>query len=310
MTINFEEYKHEYFKSIKQGGLNWSLFPMKLYQLGKKLFWDPSSIDLSKDKEDWEKLNDMEKIMLINTCSKFSAGEEAVALDLHPLIVTLVKEGRVEEVMYLEQFIYEESKHVEAFRRFLDEIGVVEDLSAYTKDLSPNYKKIFYEELPKAMWNLSKDPSPENQARAVVTYNLIVEGVAAEGGYNIFRKITSTYNILPGFAKMINWIATDESRHIAFGIYLIARLVKENGERVYKAAMDHINYLAPYAIGIFSEPGSPEELPFNLKSSEMVEYAKKLLNIRVQAINRAKEMKLEMITPKDLNVIENLGDKI
>ncbi|ADX84388.1 R2-like ligand-binding oxidase [Saccharolobus islandicus] len=307
MGMSFEEYKHEYFKSIRSGGLNWSLFPMKLYQLGKKLFWDPANIDLSKDAEDWKKLNDLEKMFIINVGSKFAAGEEAVALDLHPLIVTLVKEGRVEEVMYLEQFVYEESKHVEAFRRFFDIVNVMEDLSAYTKDLSPNYKKIFYEELPKAMWNLSRDPSPENQVRAVVTYNLIVEGVAAEGGYNIFRQITNTRKILPGLAKMVNLIATDESRHIAFGIYLITRLVKEYGEGVYKTAMDHINYLAPYAIGIFSEPTMPqvESLPFNLTNIELVDYAKKLLNTRIDAINRAKQMKLEMLLPKDLDVIES-----
>lgn len=307
MGMSFEEYKHEDFKSIRSGGLNWSLFPMKLYQLGKKLFWDPANIDLSKDAEDWKKLNDLEKMFIINVGSKFAAGEEAVALDLHPLIVTLVKEGRVEEVMYLEQFVYEESKHVEAFRRFFDIVNVMEDLSAYTKDLSPNYKKIFYEELPKAMWNLSRDPSPENQVRAVVTYNLIVEGVAAEGGYNIFRQITNTRKILPGLAKMVNLIATDESRHIAFGIYLITRLVKEYGEGVYKTAMDHINYLAPYAIGIFSEPTMPqvESLPFNLTNIELVDYAKKLLNTRIDAINRAKQMKLEMLLPKDLDVIES-----
>ncbi|MEM0165657.1 MAG: R2-like ligand-binding oxidase [Saccharolobus sp.] len=308
MGTSFEEYKHEYFKSIKSGGLNWSLFPMKLYQLGKKLFWDPANIDLTNDVNDWNKLSDAEKIMIINVGSKFSAGEEAVALDLHPLIVTLVREGRVEEVMYLEQFVYEESKHVEAFRRFFDAVSVKEDLSAYTKELAPNYRKIFYEELPKAMWNLSKDPSPENQARAVVTYNLIVEGVAAEGGYNIFREISRRNNILKGLAKMISLIATDESRHIAFGVYLIARLVKEYGERVYKAAMDHINYLAPYAVGIFSEPVMPQEekLPFGFTQTEMVEYAKKLLNTRIQAINRAKEMKLESLTPKDLDVIESI----
>ncbi|WP_338603295.1 R2-like ligand-binding oxidase [Sulfolobus tengchongensis] len=307
MGMSFEEYKHEYFKSIRHGGLNWSLFPMKLYQLGKKLFWDPASIDLSKDAEDWKKLNDLEKMFIINVGSKFSAGEEAVALDLHPLIVTLVKEGRVEEVMYLEQFVYEESKHVEAFRRFFDAVGVIEDLSAYTKELSPNYRKIFYEELPKAMWNLSKDPSPENQVKAVVTYNMIVEGVAAEGGYNIFRQIIKRTNMFPGLAKMVNLIATDESRHIAFGVYLIARLVKEHGEKVYKAAMDHINYLAPYAVGIFSEPTIPQEakLPFELPSAEIVDYAKKLLNTRIDAINRARQMKLEMLTPKDLDVIES-----
>lgn len=306
MGLNFEEYKHEYFKSVRKGGIDWTLFPMKLYQLGKRLFWDPATIDLSKDVEDWKKLSDLEKLFIINVGSKFSAGEEAVALDLHPLIVTLVKEGRVEEVMYLEQFVYEESKHVEAFRRFFDAVGVNEDLTAFTKELSPNYRKVFYEELPKAMWNLSKDPSPENEVKAVVTYNLIVEGVAAEGGYNIFRYINRKFNILPGLARMVNWIATDESRHIAFGVYLIARLVKEWGERVYKVAMDHLNYLAPYAIGIFSEPGVPQEgkIPFDLTPEVTVEYAKKLLNVRIDAVNRAKEMKLEMLTPKDLGVIE------
>ncbi|AAY80464.1 R2-like ligand-binding oxidase [Sulfolobus acidocaldarius] len=308
MVLNFEEYKHTYFKSIKKGGIDWSLFPMKLYQLGKKLFWDPSTIDLTQDRADWDKLRDIDKFLMVNVTSKFGAGEEAVALDLHPLIVTLVKEGRVEEVMYLEQFIFEEAKHVEAFRRFLDAVGVKEDLVELTKDVSPNYAKIFYEELPKAMWNLNRDPSPENQVRAAVTYNLVVEGVAAEGGYNIFKYITRTFNIFPGLAKMVNYIATDESRHIAFGTYLIARLIKEGGESVYKAAMEHINYLGPYAVGIFSEPNVPQgvEIPLKLNPEVTVEYAKKLLNVRIQAIQRAKELKLEMLTPKDLDVIESL----
>ena len=81
MGTSFEEYKHEYFKSIKSGGLNWSLFPMKLYQLGKKLFWDPANIDLTNDVNDWNKLSDAEKII------NFQLGEEAIVLDLHPLIV-------------------------------------------------------------------------------------------------------------------------------------------------------------------------------------------------------------------------------
>lgn len=56
MGLNFEEYKHEYFKSVRKGGIDWALFPMKLYQLGKRLFWDPATIDLSKDVEDWKKI--------------------------------------------------------------------------------------------------------------------------------------------------------------------------------------------------------------------------------------------------------------
>ena len=68
--------------SIKSGGLNWSLFPMKLYQLGKKLFWDPANIDLTNDVNDWNKVSDAEKIMIINVGSKFSAGGRSYSIRL------------------------------------------------------------------------------------------------------------------------------------------------------------------------------------------------------------------------------------
>ena len=56
---------------------------------------------------------------MLRLTSMFQAGEEAVVLDLLPLVAVVAAEGRLEEELYLTSFLWEEAKHVETFRRFL-----------------------------------------------------------------------------------------------------------------------------------------------------------------------------------------------
>src|SRR5690606_28653857 len=127
-------------------------------------------IDLTQDKKDWEKFNDVEKEMTLRLCAMFQAGEEAVTRDLLPLIQAISNEGRLEEEMYLTTFLFEEAKHTEIFRRFLDEVGDVseKDLSVYHLD---NYRKMFYEYLPQAMNRLNHDPWPGADIRKTSSGN-------------------------------------------------------------------------------------------------------------------------------------------
>ena len=75
-------------------GLNRDLPPMRLYEKAKKLgIWNPSDIDLSKDKLDWVKFTDEEKDLCLLLLSMFVAGEEVVTLDLLPLIQAVAQEG-------------------------------------------------------------------------------------------------------------------------------------------------------------------------------------------------------------------------
>ena len=81
-------------------GLNRDLPPMRLYEKAKKLgIWNPSDIDFSKDKLDWARFTDEEKDLCLLLLSMFVAGEEAVTLDLLPLIQAVAQEGRIEEEM-------------------------------------------------------------------------------------------------------------------------------------------------------------------------------------------------------------------
>jgi len=166
-------------------GLDRNLPPMRLYEKAKRLgIWNPSDIDFLKDKADWSALKADEKDLICRLLAMFVAGEEAVTLDLLPLIQVIAKEGRVEEEMFLTTFLFEEAKHTDFFRRFLDEVSVAsDDLTRYHTD---NYHYIFYDALPAALSTLETDSSPSALIRASVTYNMVVEGVLAETGYHAF----------------------------------------------------------------------------------------------------------------------------
>ena len=166
-------------------GLRRDLPAMRLFEKAKRYgIWNPSEIDFRQDREDWLRLTPLEQEVLLHLTSLFQAGEEAVTGDILPLMVAMSREGRIEEQMYLTTFLFEEAKHTDFFRRFLDEVADVhEDLSRYS---SPNYRTLVYDALPAAMNRLLDDASPAAQVRASVTYNMIVEGVLAETGYHAY----------------------------------------------------------------------------------------------------------------------------
>jgi ribonucleoside-diphosphate reductase beta chain len=210
-------------------GLGRSTPPMRLFEKAKRLgTWNPSDIDLTKDRLDWLSFSDQERTVLLHLTSMFQAGEEAVTLDLLPLIQVIAREGRLEEEMFLTTFLFEEAKHVDFFRRFLDEVaGERSDLTRFSGD---NYRLIVYEALPDALDRLRQDPSPAAQVEASVTYNMIVEGVLAETGYHAYFTVLERNSLMPGVRQGISLLKLDESRHIAYGVYLLSRLMAEQPE--------------------------------------------------------------------------------
>ncbi|MBN8580203.1 MAG: R2-like ligand-binding oxidase [Anaerolineae bacterium] len=275
-------------------GLNRELPPMRLYEKAKKLgIWNPSDIDFTKDKQDWAGFTDEEKDLCLLLLSMFVAGEEAVTLDLLPLIQAIAQEGRIEEEMFLTTFLFEEAKHTDFFRRFMDEVaeaGV--DLSRYH---GGNYRQLFYESLPDALNALRSDPSPASQIRASVTYNMVVEGVLAETGYQAFFTMLERNDLLPGLRKGIGLLKQDESRHIAYGVYLLSRLIAEHPQEWDNLQMQ-MNTLLPSAIGVIGDAFARYEVvPFGLKEEDFVNYAMSQFSKRFERLEKAKGVSLDEI---------------
>jgi ribonucleoside-diphosphate reductase beta chain len=273
--------------TTSERGLRWDSVPMRLWQKAKRLgTWDPAAIDLAADRGHWLGFNQEEREFILRSIALFQAGEEAVTLDLLPLIEVIAGEGRIEEEMYLTSFLWEEAKHVEFFRRWLDQVAEARhDLWGY---VTPSYRQLFTEELPRSMRALRDDPSPEAQIRASTTYNMIIEGVLAETGYHGFRESLQANGLLPGLLEGITLVARDESRHIRYGIYLLNRLVATTpgGWEVMNARMNELLGPAMGVVSEYWEHFDPDHGPFGQTMQKFLEFASSMFDRRMRVLER------------------------
>src|SRR5262249_59532633 len=69
-------------------------------------------------------MSDEERTRVALSARGFMVGEEAVTLDIIPLLRCMSDLGRLEDTMYLSMFAMEEAKHTEMFRRWFDAVGL------------------------------------------------------------------------------------------------------------------------------------------------------------------------------------------
>src|SRR6202000_2423716 len=165
-------------------GLDYESVPWKLWERSKKLFWDPADIDFAQDAADWRALCDEERTLVPSSARGFMVGEEAVTLDIVPLLRCMSDLGRLEDTMYLAMFAMEEAKHTEMFRRWFDAVGMdpasLDDLvRAQAEALGdrPDGRPrtgVFDGALTRVMRRLDTDKSPQAILDASIIYNQLV----------------------------------------------------------------------------------------------------------------------------------------
>ncbi|GAA4808242.1 R2-like ligand-binding oxidase [Tomitella cavernea] len=282
------------FATLRAGGLNWQSMPLRLFTKGNAHFWDPRAIDFSQDRADWEAMTDEQRRSATYLCSQFIAGEEAVTQDLQPFMRAMAAEGRFGDEMYLTQFCFEEAKHAQVFRLWMDAVGLDGDLQPFVRD-NPGYRRLFYYELPKSLRALEQDPSPANQITASVTYNHVVEGSLALTGYYAWQKVCKENGILPGMRELISRISLDERRHMAWGTFTCRRHVAAD-DSLWELVQQRMAELMPHAITMINWVNEQfDEQPFGLDPDEFVTYAADRAQRRLTAIESARGRRVEEI---------------
>jgi ribonucleoside-diphosphate reductase beta chain len=203
-------------------------FPMHLFRASQERGWVAAAIDLSNERAHWASLADDERDLFSRLIAGFRVGERGVTHELAPLQQVLREEKRLDEELYVTAQMFEEARHVEFFERWLDAAlpGV------WGKDIPyPQLTgDLFNTRLPEVMRTLLTDPSPTSQVRAIVTYHFYVEGIGAESAYPIYYDVFAKTGLFPALREGISLIRRDEARHIAFGTYLLNRLITESRE--------------------------------------------------------------------------------
>src|SRR5271165_4673418 len=285
-------------------------FPMRLFDKAKRLgVWNPSDFDFAKDREDWNARNDERRDALLQLTGAFLAGEEAVTRDLLPLVLAVARQGRIEEEMFLTTFLFEEAKHMDFFSRWLREVTN----SATLPPASDPSIQLFDVELPNAMNTLLEDQSPVAMARASVTYNMIIEGVLAETGYKNYHRSLAVNDLMPGLCAGLVNIKRDESRHIAYGVYLLSRLVAED-HSAWDAIEQRMAELQPVtqAIILAGYEDYPDGVtPFGLRVDEFSDFAASQFRKRYDRISKARDRTIaEIEASGDPEDVEDLVAEI
>lgn len=284
---------HESFVTTTRG-LRREIPPMILWERAKKLgIWNPADLDFTQDTKDWANLSQKQKDYTLSLASQFISGEEAVTLDLLPLIKIISEQGHLEEEMFLTTFLWEEAKHIDFFSRALASYGVAPgDLAQFH---FPTYSKLFYETFPQRMKALYDDPSPANMVRASTTYNLGIEGILAETGYYMWYSLMDSEKILPGTRQGIRKIQMDESRHIAYGVFLISRLVIEDNS-LFEIVEEIMDEMMAYLVQSNKESEQRfGDIPFNFNYDQVLQFGVTQHQRRMAKIAKVKGKTLDQL---------------
>lgn len=230
-----------------------------LYTRWEQSNWRATEIDFSVDREQWRtELSDLERRAALWTYSMFFHGEDAVAGTLSPYIDAA---PRAEQKYFLATQQVDEARHSVLFARFMHEVaGQGEDVDSSLRvtsgGLTWGFRRIFAR-LDRMADELRRDSSKPKLAQAITLYHLVIEAALAQPGQHFIEESLSARGLFPGFCEGIRNISNDEQRHIAFGVKMIADLVREDPE-CELAVEQVLREVLPFTTAVFAPPGGDE----------------------------------------------------
>ena len=288
-------------------GLDYDSVPWRLWEKSKKLFWDPADVDFSQDALDWQSMSDRQRTIVALSARGFMVGEEAVTLDIIPLLRCMSDLGRLEDTMYLSMFAMEEAKHTEMFRRWFDAVGLAPaslDSLVLQQQAALGQRRtgLFDGALTRVMRRLDTDRSPKAILDATLIYNQLVEGVAAIAGYHRWNETFRTLGKLPGLEAGLKLTQRDERRHIAYGTYLARRIIAENPELWDWVEQRWEKFTAGFGGGYGAADAQAREAPAT--PGVDVEYRMRLMKRRLEALAVARRMKVDEVDASAIETFE------
>jgi ribonucleoside-diphosphate reductase beta chain len=200
--------------------------PQTLYRHWEESQWSPWEVDLSRDREQWDAMDDRSLITFV--LGSLMVAEERITTKFSGLVGA---DGSEEEVTFLATQQVDEARHMQFYARFQDDVVsepalIADHVKRAREQVSPVFRTIFDNKLVAAHERLVANPADVGAKVAFVTiYHLILEATL---GLTTFKFSTSFLNregVLPGFVAGYTKIHHDEQRHIGYGVWFLRRAV-------------------------------------------------------------------------------------
>tara|TARA_Y100001958_G_C21224551_1_gene549950 strand:+ start:921 stop:1895 length:975 start_codon:yes stop_codon:yes gene_type:complete len=202
------------------------IFPIKhepfweMYKRAEANFWTAEELDLSKDHNDWEKLNESEKHFIKHVLSFFAASDGIVNENL---VERFSQEVKILEAKFFYGFqIAMENIHSETYSLLID--TYIKDLNEKNKLLNgvsniPSIKK-------KADWAFKWINDKNSDFGTRVIGFAAVEGIFFSGSFcSIFW--LKKRGLMPGLCHSNELISRDEGLHTEFAVLMFKNLINK-----------------------------------------------------------------------------------
>lgn len=260
--------------------------PQQLYLDWEHAQWASRDIDLTRDPADWEGLDESERELLYFALSSLMVAEERISTQFCGLVLAQDDE---EEGSYLSTQLVDEVRHMQFYARFQDEViadpaSIADHVARSREVLSEPFKHIFDEALVKAHERLRLDPADrEAKVDFVTIYHMVLEGTLGIVTSHFLLGLLEERKLLPGFADGYGRIASDEQRHIAYGVWFLREAVRDDpamGEVVRVRLLD----LLPHVAQSLSPPGDGALDALGVDDGELAAFGLDALNRRLNVI--------------------------
>jgi ribonucleoside-diphosphate reductase beta chain len=252
---------------------------LDLYTKAKNNYWVPEEYPLEKDKHQfYNELTDIERHYLLYTLGFFSSAEGWVGQNILEISKHIFN---TEIRMFLGYQLMEEMKHIDTFRYIIDGLGLKAKDVYDMHQSTPEIKAKAEFEL-NATKELCMSQSEYKLIEDLFVYYAILEGVFFFSGF-ITPLAFGRRNLLSNVASLVRWILKDETRHLAFGIYLLNEMFKNYDRKTFK---DRFNQLMRDAVEIeiaYARVAMPEKI-VGLSFETYSQYVKYLADRRMRSL--------------------------
>ncbi len=199
--------------------------PQALYRDWEHEQWNPWSIDLALDREQWQSaLSDEDKGLVYWALSSLMVAEERITTKFAGLVMAAETE---EEASYLASQQVDEARHMQFYARLQNEViaepaAIAAHVARSREQLGESFSAIFDQALVSAHERLAANPiDPFAKVDFVTIYHLIIESTLGLTAFEFITRYLKRNELLPGFVDGYSHIHHDEQRHIGYGVWYL-----------------------------------------------------------------------------------------
>jgi len=203
--------------------------PQTLYRRWEDSQWNPFTIELDPDREQWQGMGEADQGLLYWVLASLMVAEERITTKFSGLVGA---HGTEEEATFLSTQQVDEARHMQFYARFQDEViaepaTVGAHVERARSEVSDAFRFIFDEVLVAAHERLVAEPgSAEAKLRFVTLYHLILESTLGLTTFKFATEYLEREGLLAGFVEGYSHIHHDETRHIGYGVWFLRESVR------------------------------------------------------------------------------------